>query len=141
MNPKRTAVVMGIVCLLTVPARAHHAFSAEFDVDKPLTLKGTLTKIEWVNPHAWLHVDVMEPDGKIVSWSIETGGPNQLMKRGLRITSFPIGVEVIVTGYRAKKPESMTANGMKVKFSDGRDFFLASSGNGAPPVAADQESR
>ena len=140
MISKHTAIAVGVGLLLAVPARAHHAFSAEFDVDKPVTLKGTLTKIEWINPHGWLYVDVKEPDGKIVNWAIETGGPNQLMRRGLRITSFPLGVEVVVTGYRAKRAETR-ANGMKVTFADGRDYFLGSSGTGAPENGSDQDPR
>jgi hypothetical protein len=121
-----TLVVAGLGLLWTVQVAAHHSFAAEFDVAKPVTLKGKLTKMEWVNPHGWLHIDVVEPDGKVVNWAVEAGGPNALLRRGLRQTDFPIGSEVIVEGYRAKNG-SPTANGTTVKFTDGRNFFLGAS--------------
>jgi hypothetical protein len=109
----------------------HHSFAAEFDINNPVTLKGTLTKMEWVNPHGWIYVAVKGPDGKIVDWAIEAGSPNALLRRGLRKTDFPVGGEVVVEGYRAKDGTA-TANGVTVKFPDGRDFFMGSSGTGAP---------
>jgi hypothetical protein len=138
MKSARAAIMVGVGLLLAQPAWAHHAFSAEYNVDQPVTLKGTLTKMEWVNPHGWLYVDVKDADGKIASWAIETGNPNALLKRGLRTTNFPVGVELIVTGFKAKNGQ-LRANGRTVKFSDGRDFFLGSSGTGAP--AADGDPR
>ena len=112
--------------LWAVPAVAHHSFAAEFDASQPITLQGKLTKMEWLNPHGWLHADVTEPDGKVVSWAIEVAGPNALLRRGLRQTNFPIGSELSIEGYRAKNG-SPTANGVSVKFADGRNFFLGAS--------------
>src|SRR5688572_30630641 len=109
--------------LAATPLFAHHAFASEFDANQPITLKGTLTKLEWVNPHGWLYVDVREPDGKIVNWAIEAGAPNALLKRGLRKTDFPPGIEVVVTGYRAKNG-TPTANGRSVTLANGRNFFM-----------------
>ena len=129
MRTKIFGVVAAAALLVTaaaVPVLAHHSFAAEFDVDKPVTLKGTLTKMEWVNPHGWLHIDVLGPDGKVVNWSIEAGAPNALLKRGLRSTDFPIGSEVVIEGYRAKGGNPV-ANGKTVTFKDGRNFFLGAS--------------
>jgi len=133
---KRLSVaVVGIAMLwAAVPAVAHHSFAAEFDEKQPITLKGKLSKMEWVNPHGWLHVDVTQPDGKVVSWAIEAGGPNALLRRGLRKTDFPIGSELIIEGYRAKNG-TPTANGSTVKFVDGRNFFLGASDGPAKPAA------
>ena len=121
-----TLVVAGLTLLWAVPVVAHHSFAAEFDVDQPVTLKGTLTQMEWLNPHGWLHVDVTQPDGTVVSWAIEVGGPNALLRRGLRQTDFPIGSELSIEGYRAKNG-TPTASGESVNFADGRDFFLGAS--------------
>lgn len=133
MHTKMLMTAIAVVALtsLTPPARAHHSFAAEFDVKKPLTLRGTLTKMEWVNPHGWIHVDVKGPDGKVTNWAIEAGAPNALIRRGLRKTDFPVGAEVVIEGYQAKNG-TPTANGITVKFSDGRNFFMGSSGTGAP---------
>ncbi len=114
-----------------LPAAAHHAFATEYDIDKPITLKGAVTKLEWINPHGWIYIDVKGKDDKLTNWAIEFGGPNALLRRGLRKTDFPIGLEVEVKGYLAKSGKSV-ANGTSVKLPDGRDFFTGSSGPGAP---------
>jgi hypothetical protein len=125
-------MLVGGVLLATLPARAHHSFAAEFDVNQPVTLNGTLTKMEWLNPHGWIYIDVAQPDGKIVNWAIEAGAPTALLRRGLRKTDFPAGIEVVVEGYRAKGG-APRANGKTVKFKDGRNFFLgAGDAPGAP---------
>ena len=117
--------------LLMPQASAHHSFSAEFDIDKPVTLTGTLTELEWVNPHGWIHMDVEGEDGRIVNWAVEMGNPTALLRRGLRKSDFPPGIDFVVEGYLAKDG-TPTANGITVTFPDGRNFFAGSSGTGAP---------
>ena len=131
-----TVLVVGLL-LAAAPLAAHHAFAAEFDASQPVTLNGTLTRMEWVNPHGWFYVDVRGPDGKVVNWAIEAGAPNTLLKRGLRKTDFPPGLEVVITGYRAKNG-TPTANGRSVTLADGRNFFMGSSGTGAPADGRDK---
>lgn len=121
---------LAFVCIVTllapVPLDSHHAFSAEFDTKMPITLQGTVTRIEMVNPHGWIHVDVKGPDGKVVTWAVETVGPNALARRGVKKGLLPIGQVVIVTGYRAKDM-SNTVAGDNVKFLDGRSFSVGGS--------------
>jgi len=113
------------------PVFAHHAFAAEFDAKRPVKLRGVVTKMEWINPHAWIHVDVKGPDGDVVSWMIEAGTPNTLFRRGFTKNSLAQGTEILVDGYQAKDG-SNRANGRDVTFVDGRKLFLGSSGTGAP---------
>ena len=109
----------------------HHSISAEFDANKPLQLRGTVVKVEWINPHTWIHIDVKDADGKTVRWMIEGGTPNTLLRRGLTRESLPQGTEILVDGYRAKNG-SNRANGRDLSFTDGRKLFMGSSGTGAP---------
>ena len=127
----RLLASVGFALLAGTPALAHHSFAAEFDGTKPVTLKGTVTRVEWISPHGWVHIDVKGPDGKVVSWAIETAGPNALLRRGVRKTDFPIGSEVVVSGYRAKNGTS-TANASTFTVPDGRELIAGSSGTGAP---------
>jgi hypothetical protein len=105
---------------------AHHSFASEFDAAKSVTLKGTITKVERINPHGWIYLDVKTPDGKVEQWAIETGGPAALAKQGIRRDSVPLGLEVIIKGYRAKDG-SRTANGDSITLPDGKDLSLGSS--------------
>jgi hypothetical protein len=125
-----TLLAAGILSAGTL-LNAHHAFSAEFDANKPVTLRGTVTKMEWVNPHSWLHIDVKDPDGKVTSWMIEGGPPTGLIRRGFTKNSLPAGTEVVVEGFRAKD-NSFRANGRDITFPDGKKLFMGSSGTGAP---------
>ena len=110
---------------------AHHAFSAEFDANSPVQFEGTVTKVEWINPHVWLHMDVSMPDGTVENWAFEAGTPNNLFRRGFTKQSLLPGTEVFVDGYQAKDG-SNRANGRDLKFPDGRTLFMGSSGTGAP---------
>ncbi len=110
---------------------AHHAFSAEFDANRPVNLRGTVTKTEWINPHSWIHVDVKDASGKVSSWAIECGAPNSLLRRGLNKMSIPAGTQLVIEGYQAKDG-STTANARDITLPDGQKFFVGSSGTGAP---------
>ena len=121
----------GVVTTGAVTLQAHHAFAAEFDARKAVTLKGAVTRVEWVNPHVWIHVDVKKPDGKIESWAIEAGTPNVLFRRGFTKESLLPGTEIVVDGYQAKDG-SHRANGRNLTLPNGKMLFLGSSGTGAP---------
>jgi len=132
MRNKSLVLIVVIVLLWrTAPAWAHHAFAAEFDGNKQIKLRGTVTKMEWINPHAWLHLDVKAPDGSITSWMIELGPPNALLKRGWTKKDVPAGIELVVEGYLAKDG-AMRANGRDITFPDGKKLFAGSSGTGVP---------
>jgi len=122
----RITVVIAASLLGAIPSSAHHAFAAEFDIKKPVKLQGTVTKMEWINPHAWIHIDVKGPDGKITSWMVEGGTPNILLRRGFTKQSLQEGTVVIVEGYQAKNGENR-ANGSNITFTDGKRLFLGGS--------------
>ncbi len=124
-------VVGGLTLMLSGPAAAHHAFSAEFDATKPIVLKGKVVKTEWVNPHSWVHIEVKGADGKAATWAIECGAPNALLRRGWNKNSLPIGADIVVDGYQAKDG-STTANAKDITTADGQKMFVGSSGTGAP---------
>ena len=128
------SAVVGICMWLAgtaVPVVAHHAFAAEFDADRPVEFSGTVTKVEWINPHVWIHVDVKKDDGTIERWAFEAGTPNVLFRRGFTRESLLPGTDVLVDGYQAKDGTNR-ANGRDITLADGTKLFLGSSGTGAP---------
>ena len=128
------SVVAGICVWLVgnaVPVVAHHAFAAEFDADSPVEFSGTVTKVEWINPHVWIHLDVKKDDGTLENWAFEAGTPNVLFRRGFTRNSLLPGTDVLVDGYQAKDGTNR-ANGRDITLADGTKLFLGSSGTGAP---------
>jgi hypothetical protein len=132
-----TTILYIVVALLTAftalrPAAAHHAFGSEFDANAPVLLKGKIVKIEWVNPHTWIHVEITKDDGAKEVWMVEGGSPNTLLRRGANKNTFPVGTDVVVDGYQARDHSEKRANARNVTFPDGRKLFLGSTGTGAP---------
>jgi hypothetical protein len=136
------AAAVGTALLVsTMPAAAHHAFGAEFDPDAPVRLQGKIVRVEWVNPHAWIHMEVKKPDGATEVWMVEGGTPNTLLRRGLTRDSLAYGTEIIVDGYQTKDHSLKRANGRDVTFTDGRKLFMGSSGTGAPQDGRDPNEK
>ena len=127
----KTAAAVLFLVLAVRPAIAHHAFAAEFDAKKPVKIRGTVTKMEWINPHAWIHIDVKKPDGTVEEWMIEAGTPNTLLRRGFTKESLQPGTEIVIDGYQAKDG-ARRANGRDVTLPNGKILFLGSSDTGAP---------
>jgi hypothetical protein len=123
--------VLGVLAVSAAPAFAHHAFAAEFDSNKPVKFQGTITKMLWVNPHAWIYVDVKKSDGTVEEWMIETGTPNTLLRRGFTKESLKNGTLITVDGYQSKDG-SLRANGRDLTLPNGQTLFVGSSGTGAP---------
>jgi hypothetical protein len=144
----RTKLVVGAAVAAAVGslaiggvALAHHAFAAEFDGNRPVNLQGKVTKVEWINPHSWIHIDAKMPDGTTVAWMVEGGTPNTLLRRGITKDSLVIGTEIVVRGYQSKDAlctPKCRANGRDITFPDGRKLFMGSSGTGAPKDGSDQ---
>ena len=139
------AAMFGSTCAVVLagalPALGHHAFGGEFDANKPVLLKGPIVKVEWVNPHAWIHLEVRRPDGGSDVWMVEGGSPNSLLRLGITRNSLAVGTEIVVDGYQARDHSLKRANGRNITYPDGRKLFFGSSGTGAPADGADPSER
>jgi hypothetical protein len=129
-----------LAALTVLPAAAHHAFGSEFDANAPVLLKGKIVKIEWVNPHTWIHVEITNKEGAKEVWMVEGGSPNTLLRRGANKNTFPVGTDVVVDGYQARDHTEKRANARNVTFPDGRKLFLGSTGTGAPYEEPDKKT-
>ena len=129
--PSLKPILLAALLMAGGQVLAHHAFSAEFDAKAPVTLKGPVTKVEWINPHAWIHMEVTRPDGKKETWMVEGGTPNTLQRGGISRDSIKIGTQIVVAGFKAKDGR-LRANGRDITFPDGKKLFVGSSGIGAP---------
>ena len=133
-------IFSGLIAAVTSHVIAHHAFSAEFDPNRPVLLRGPIVRVEWVNPHTWIHLEVTNEDGSKQVWMVEGGTPNTLLRRGLSRDTITPGTYIVVDGYQSKD-RSARANGGDVTFEDGRKFFMGSSGTGAPSDGRDPTER
>ena len=131
MKTRLFLTAAAVVLLVPVSMWAHHAFAAEFDSTKPVKLRGTVAKMDWINPHAWIHIDVKAADGKVTKWMIEAAAPNAMLRRGFNQESLPIGTEILVEGFQAKDGANR-ANGSSITYPDGKKLFIGSQGTGAP---------
>jgi len=135
---KVLSVVAGVLAAAAaLPVLAHHSFAAEFDANKPVKLEGTVTRMEWINPHSWIHIDVRTSSGEVQHWMVEGGAPNALLRRGWTKNSLPTGTKIMVQGFQAMDG-SMRANGRDITFADGSKLFVGSSGTGAPDERSEQ---
>jgi hypothetical protein len=138
MHPGRCIALAGIaLALSSAVVSAHHSFAAEFDAKQPVALRGTVVRMEWINPHSWIHMDVKNEDGTVSRWMIEGGTPNTLFRRGFTRDSLKAGTEIMVEGFRAKNG-ALRANGADLILPDGRRLFMGSSGTGAPKEVPDK---
>jgi len=131
MKSRFVVAVVAAGALFQIPIAAHHSFAAEFDAKQPVLFKGTVTRMEWINPHVWIHMNVTQPNGKTEAWMVEGGAPTVLFRRGFSKTSLQAGTQIVVDGYRAKDGTNKM-NAREITFADGRKLFAGSDGTGAP---------
>jgi hypothetical protein len=129
----RTLAILAAAVACAAPASAHHAFGGEFDANRPILLKGTVTRVQWVNPHVWIHIEVTKDDGTTEEWMVEGGSPNTLTRLGVTAESVKVGTELVVDGYQARDPSLLRANGRNITYPDGRQILLGSSRNNRNP--------